>query len=218
MIFDAAEINSTFHRSHRVSTYERWAASVPARFRFSVKLPRAITHDARLVGTARRLDEFFAEIAPLGRKVGCLRVQLPPSLQWESRAFHRFAAALRARYAGMVALEPRHASWFSPAVESALESVRVARVAADPPRAPGGSEPGGWRGFAYYRSHGSPRVYYSSYDERFLGDMARRLRAQRRARADCWCIFDNTTLGAGTGNALRVLEMLRAARAARKLD
>ena len=217
-IFDAAEINSTFHRSHRASTYERWAASVPARFRFSLKLPRAITHDARLVGTARRMDEFFAEIAPLGKKAGCLLVQLPPSLEWDGRVFHRFVAALRARYAGPVALEPRHASWFSAAVESALERERVARVAADPPRAPGGGEPGGWRGLAYYRSHGSPRVYYSSYDERFLDDMAKRLRAHRGARIDCWCIFDNTTLGAGTGNALRVLEMLRAARAARNPD
>jgi uncharacterized protein YecE (DUF72 family) len=47
---NAAEINSSFHRPHRRSTYERWAASVPAEFRFSVKLPKTITHERRLVG------------------------------------------------------------------------------------------------------------------------------------------------------------------------
>jgi hypothetical protein len=34
--FRAVEINSSFHRSHRRATYERWAESVPESFRFSV--------------------------------------------------------------------------------------------------------------------------------------------------------------------------------------
>src|SRR5205085_4945044 len=45
--FDAVEVNSSFYRPHAQATYARWAASVPRRFRFSVKLPKAITHDAR---------------------------------------------------------------------------------------------------------------------------------------------------------------------------
>lgn len=42
------EINSSFYRPHRPETYARWAASTPASFRFAVKCPRAITHEARL--------------------------------------------------------------------------------------------------------------------------------------------------------------------------
>ncbi len=217
-VLNAAEINSTFHRSHRASTYERWAASVPARFRFSVKLPRTITHDARLGGAGKLLDLFFAELEPLRAKLGCLLVQLPPSLEWNGRVANRFFAGVRERYAGPIAVEPRHASWFTEAPDATLEVSRVARVAADPPRAPVGGEPGGWRGLAYYRLHGSPRVYYSSYGEAFLDELAKRLRAHRKAGIDCWCIFDNTTLGAGTSNALAVAEKLRAARAARRLD
>jgi uncharacterized protein YecE (DUF72 family) len=83
--------------------------------------------------------------------------------------------------------------------------VEVARVAADPARAAGGDTPGGWDGLAYFRLHGSPRVYYSSYDEEFLVRLARRARG---APKPCWVIFDNTTLGAGTGNALRLAELL----------
>jgi uncharacterized protein YecE (DUF72 family) len=41
-VFDAVEINSSFHRPHRPATYARWAAAVPSSFRFSVKLPKTI--------------------------------------------------------------------------------------------------------------------------------------------------------------------------------
>ncbi|WP_240741042.1 DUF72 domain-containing protein [Deinococcus sp. Arct2-2] len=41
---NAAEINSSFYRPHRQSTYQRWADTVPDAFRFSVKLPRTINH------------------------------------------------------------------------------------------------------------------------------------------------------------------------------
>jgi uncharacterized protein YecE (DUF72 family) len=99
-----------------------------------------------------------------------------------------------------------------------LDAANVARVAADPPRGERGGEPGGFRGLAYYRLHGSPRVYYSSYDDAFIARLADRLEAHRREGVECWCIFDNTTLGAGTANALALAEKLRAARAARGLD
>src|ERR1700730_9075371 len=57
-VFNAVEINSCFYRPHRLTTYERWAASVPEVFRFAVKLPKVITHEARLVGAASAVDRF----------------------------------------------------------------------------------------------------------------------------------------------------------------
>ena len=48
--FNAVEINSSFYRPHQTATYARWAASVPDPFRFSVKLPKTITHQQRLAG------------------------------------------------------------------------------------------------------------------------------------------------------------------------
>src|SRR5687768_14924424 len=47
--FNAAEINSSFHRPHRASTWERWRDSVPDDFRFSVKVPKRITHELKLL-------------------------------------------------------------------------------------------------------------------------------------------------------------------------
>ncbi|HET9472797.1 MAG TPA: DUF72 domain-containing protein [Steroidobacteraceae bacterium] len=203
-VFPAVEINSTFHRPHRPATFERWAASVPRAFRFSIKVPRTITHDRRLARSARLLDAFLTDLAPVGPRLGCLLVQLPPSLAFDARVVRPFLAVLRRRFDRGVALEPRHASWFGSRADRLLHGFEVARVAADPPRAEGDGEPGGWRGLAYFRFHGSPRIYYSSYEDDFLDAMAVKLRDLRRRRIPTWCIFDNTTLGAATGNALSV--------------
>ena len=205
-VLPAVEINSTFHRPHRAATFERWAASVPRTFRFSVKLPRTITHDQKLAGTATLLKSFLADLAPLGARLGCLLVQLPPSLAFDARVARAFFTLLRKRFDGGIALEPRHASWFETQADRLLNEFEVARVAADPPRVAGGGEPGGWRGLAYYRLHGSPRMYYSSYEDDYLAALAGQLEALRRRRIPTWCIFDNTTLGAGTGNALDLIE------------
>ena len=201
-VLPAVEINSTFHRPHRAATFERWAASVPRAFRFSVKLPRTITHDQRLAGSTPLLEIFLAELEPLGAKLGCLLVQLPPSLAFDARTARAFFSVLRKRFDRGVALEPRHASWFDGRADELLTHYEVARVAADPPRVAGGDAPGGWPGLAYYRLHGSPRIYYSSYMDDYLAALAGRLRALQRRCIPTWCVFDNTTLGAATGNAL----------------
>ena len=197
----AVEINSSFYRPHRPATYARWAARVPASFRFSVKVPKAITHGHRLVGAQPLLDAFLSEVASLGSRLGCLLVQLPPSLDFVAPAAEAFFTALRGRYAGAIAAEPRHPTWFAPAADRLLATLRVARVAADPPHAPTGAEPGGWPEIVYYRLHGSPRVYYSTYDAAYLDALG-------RSGVPVWCIFDNTALGAATANALDMVRKL----------
>jgi uncharacterized protein YecE (DUF72 family) len=199
---DAAEINSSFHRPHQRKTYERWAQSAPAGFRFSVKLPKAISHEQGLADCGALLDRFMIEVAGLGDKLGVLLLQLPPKFAFEKRVAGRFFRDLRRRIDVPVACEPRHASWFTPDVSDWLARHRVARVAADPAPAPGAGEPAGWDGLAYYRWHGSPRIYYSDYDAAALAALGPRLEAQRRRGAAVWCIFDNTASGAALGNAL----------------
>jgi uncharacterized protein YecE (DUF72 family) len=207
-VFPAVEINSTFHRPHRASTFARWAESVPRGFRFSLKVPKVVTHEHRLAGTRALMDEFLAQIESLGAAAACLLVQLPPSLELDARVARPFLTGLRERFEGDIALEPRHDSWFTAKAERLLVDARVARVAADPPRAANGFEPGGYDRVAYFRLHGSPRVYYSAYEEPFLESLAARIEARMQRDVRCWCIFDNTTLGAATGNALALMERL----------
>lgn len=206
--FTAVEINSSFYRPHSPATYARWAASVPTDFRFSVKVPRAITHDQRLVATDVLLDVFLSEARALGEKLGCLLVQLPPSLAYDAATAESFFNDLRTQYQGTVALEARHASWFTSDVETRLRAHRVARVAADPAPVPAAAEPAGWPEVVYVRLHGSPRVYYSAYDEQYLDMLGKRVRDAATRAHDVWCIFDNTAFGAAVPNALGLMARL----------
>jgi uncharacterized protein YecE (DUF72 family) len=207
-VFNAAEINSSFHRPHARTTYERWAAAVPGHFRFGVKVPREITHTQRLVETEAALDAFARQVSGLGERLGPLLVQLPPSLPFEPSIAASFFAALRSRFEGPAVCEPRHATWFAPEGDELLIRWRIARVAADPARAPRADEPGGWPDLQYFRLHGSPRVYFSEYPPERIAHYAARLRCAANAGREVWCIFDNTASGAAAGNALALAESL----------
>jgi uncharacterized protein YecE (DUF72 family) len=204
-VFRATEINSSFHRPHKPQTYARWAASVPAEFRFAVKLPRDITHTARLIGTERMLDDFLAGVRNLGDRLGPLLIQLPPGLAFAEDVALGFLDAMRLRFDGELVCEPRHPSWFDEAADIALASRRVVRVAADPARVPEAARPGGWTGLAYRRLHGSPRVYYSPYSPLDIDRIACEMRSEAGQHGASWCIFDNTTLGEATRNARQLL-------------
>jgi uncharacterized protein YecE (DUF72 family) len=202
-VMNCVEINSSFYRSHRAATWERWAASTPEDFRFSVKLPKAITHEEKLSGGGERVNAFFAEVGALGEKLGVVLVQLPPKLAFGDCPAAEFFEFLRERWSGDVALEPRNASWFTEEAEELMARHRIGRVAADPPRhggvdVNGVPEPGGWPGVAYFRLHGSPRMYYSQYEAEFLDGVAKAV----AARDSAWVVFDNTAAGHGFGDAV----------------
>lgn len=205
--FNCTEINSSFYRPHRRVTYERWAASVPAAFRFAVKLPKAITHEARLVDCEAQLESFAAQIAGLGDKRGPVLVQLPPKLAFVEAVAAAFLEAFERIVGGAAVIEPRHASWFEAEPQALLDTWHSACVAADPALVPAAARPGGWRGIGYFRLHGSPQIYRSSYDDAALAEWLRDVRAQNGER---WVIFDNTTSGAATANALKLTELTAA--------
>jgi uncharacterized protein YecE (DUF72 family) len=208
-VLNAAEINSTFYRRHQAATFERWRATVPRDFRFSVKLPRAITHEAELASPRALLTEFFGDVSALGDRLGPILVQLPPSLAFDARRAGAFFRAFRALHGGPVACEPRHASWYTERVDALFVSHAVARVVADPPRPAAASERGGASNLLYLRLHGSPRPYYSAYGPERLAALAGRIGEARTAGATVWCIFDNTASGAAARDALTMREQLR---------
>jgi uncharacterized protein YecE (DUF72 family) len=211
-IFNCVEINSSFYRSHRPATWQRWADSTPEDFRFSVKFPKVITHTAKLAVAPNALDAFFHETAALGNKLGPILIQLPPSLRFDDCPAAEFLEALRDRYPGTIAFEPRHATWFTPDADDLLELHRITRVAADPTRQPNSKPsqiplPGGWPGLAYFRLHGSPRTYYSNYDSRCLTALAHTV-SGLASTTEVWVIFDNTALGHAFTNARELQDHL----------
>jgi uncharacterized protein YecE (DUF72 family) len=200
-VFPVVEINSTFRHEHRAETFSRWAESTPDGFRFSVKLPKSITHEHRLEGPLSALLAFLAAVRHLGPKLGPILVQLPPSLPFQPEVAQAFFAMVRAEHAGRVVLEPRHATWFTDRPEALFQEHRISRVAADPPVVPQAAVPGGWDTLRYFRLHGSPRRYFSAYDDGFLAKLAEAI----TDTGEVWCIFDNTAHGAAAGDAVKLI-------------
>jgi uncharacterized protein YecE (DUF72 family) len=206
---NAVEINSSFYRPHRKSTYERWAATTPDGFEFCVKLPKRMTHEKQLQDCAGELDRFLEEVSGLGAKLGPLLVQLPPRLAWNEKIAEGFLTLLRARHGRALVCEPRHASWFGNEPEQQLTELGIGRVAADPSVVPAAAVPGGNLQVCYFRWHGSPRTYRSSYDSASLQALAERLLSSTSAAREVWCIFDNTAENAAISNALELLQLVK---------
>jgi uncharacterized protein YecE (DUF72 family) len=171
-------------------------------------MPRTISHEARLHGAGAALQVFLGQVGELGAKLGCLLLQLPPSLAYQPLEVLPFFDQLVQLHQGPVACEPRHRSWFHPAVSRALRERGIARVAADPARHPRAAIPAGDHRLQYFRLHGSPRSYYDAYSDEALRRIARRLRRPDHHDVQRWCIFDNTALGHAATNALDLLGRL----------
>lgn len=207
--FSAVEINSSFYRPHQRKTYMRWAASVPPDFLFSVKLPKAITHERRFIGCQDLVARFVEETDGLGKKRGPILVQLPPSFAYPGEIAEHFLHDLKAIINGPVVLEPRHASWFLPDIDMMLKKQHISRVAADPAKCAQGVHPGGWNGLAYFRLHGTPRIYESPYSAEAILKQAKVIAALNACGTEVWTIYDNTTFGAATQNALELMNMVQ---------
>ena len=213
--FSCVEINSSFYRPHQRATYERWRDETPAAFRFSVKMPRSVTHESHLRRCAAEVGRFYEAIAALQPKLAVLLVQLPPGLEFNGRAVRTFFVSLPRLGGTQVVCEPRHPSWFTNAAQVAMQEAGVSRVAADPARCPGAELPGGAPAFAYFRWHGTPHVYYSKYSDEQLAVFAAMIR--RSKAVDIWCVFDNTARHAAWDDALQFKEALRSRPAAAAL-
>jgi len=205
---NCAEINSSFYRSHAIETYQRWASTVPPTFKFAVKIPKAISHDARLRRARVPLRQFLGEVRGLGTHLGPLLIQLPPSFTFDAQVTRRFCTLLRELHRGPVVIEPRHLSWFAAKATDLLNTYRLSRVAADPAPIADGTLLGcAQDALQYYRLHGSPRMYWSNYSRAYLRELAA---AVEGAKSTVWIIFDNTAAGYGTANALQLRALLNA--------
>lgn len=200
-ILPAVEINSSFYRLHRAATYVRWRDSVPDTFRFSVKVPRSITHRLRLANARAELLEFLDSANNLQHKLGCLLLQLPPSLQFIPSVARDFFSTLRSSFDGDIVCEPRHVTWAGPEANDMLAQFRIVRVAADPPVVPMPASPTG-ADMVYFRLHGAPEIYHSAYSNEYLEKLAIDLAHHVQLGRRVWCILDNTASGAAIPNAL----------------
>jgi uncharacterized protein YecE (DUF72 family) len=127
--FPTVEINYTFYRMPTARLLAGWAAQTPPGFRFSLKAPRRMTHDAKLRDCAGLLRDFCEIAAGLGDRLGALLFQLPPSLRLDLAVFDRFLDAMPP--GARAAFEFRHASWLTEEAYQRLRARNLALCVAD---------------------------------------------------------------------------------------
>lgn len=193
-VFNAVEINSSFYKDHRRETFERWASSVPEDFRFSAKLSKRFTHEKSASFSATDLRESLDAIAGLGVKWRVLLLQYPGSLDCPVVKLEKLLDEVRRVFNEAIVIEARNTSWVADPVLKLMERYRVGLVSADPERCPYDGVLGE---IDYERLHGSPDIYKSSYPDEVLDALAETWSAREH-----WIIFDNTTFGQATLNAL----------------
>jgi uncharacterized protein YecE (DUF72 family) len=115
-VFDYVEIESSFYRIPNLATITRWREVTPDNFRFTAKFPQRITHAKRLNGVESDMEYFHKAMSPLGGKLACLLMQLPPSMTMKEglKKVRNLPFDNKFRYA----IEARHKSWFDEEVYS----------------------------------------------------------------------------------------------------
>lgn len=204
--FPAVEINASFYRLQKISTFRKWHQATPPDFRFTVKANRYLTAYRRLRDPTHSISLERERASALGEKLAVVLWQCPPSLRKDLARLEIFAAALKQWGDVRHTLEFRHPSWFSEDVRQCLQRHRLAICqsdAADWPLWDAVSTD-----LAYIRLHGHTRTYVSAYRRASLERWADRGRRWLSEGRDVHVYFDNTDAGAAVRNARRLLELL----------
>ncbi len=127
---NALEMDSTFYGTPTETAVQRWASATPTGFKICPKMPRAITHDNRLVSTGALTSEFLNRMRLLGDRLGPILIQLPPNFTMaEVSALINFLPQLPhdLRYV----VEFRHRSWDKPETAVLLQTYNICWAAVD---------------------------------------------------------------------------------------
>jgi uncharacterized protein YecE (DUF72 family) len=206
--FDTVEVNNSFYRLPPRSPFEDGRAQAPSNFLFAVKASRFLTHMKRLLDPDAPIERLFASVSGLGRGLGPVLYQLPPTLKLDLPRLDQFLRALP-RTSGATRLhvvEFRHPSWY---IDETFELLTRRRVAmclhdkldsaiAEPIVGP----------FVYVRFHGTSGHYHGSYSQRQLERWAHVLSEQMHAGRRVFAYFNNDPDAIATKNAATLREMI----------
>jgi len=183
--FSTVEINNTFYRMPAESMLEQWAQQVPDDFSFTLKAPRRITHELRLVEAEAHVAEFLRRARTLGSKLGVLLFQLPPYLKKDLPRLQAFLELLPP--GTRVAMEFRHDSWQDDEVHRALRERTAILCVTDTDE---GETP-----YVTTADWGYLRLRRTHYEDRELAAWAQRIAAQRMERTYVYFMHEDEALG-----------------------
>jgi uncharacterized protein YecE (DUF72 family) len=203
--FDTVEINASFYRVPAEKTFLNWRDATPDGFVFAVKVDRRITHYQKLREVRQLWESFVARCALLGKKLGCLLLQFPPSFHLDLQAL---ADLLCLVPSGMrCAFEFRHQTWFAHEAYHLLSAHGAALCRSSAPRFPDADV--ATADFVYVRMHGGTSLYSSKYSDAELRRWSAGLRKRLKEGRDVYVYFNNDAHGYAVENALTLRRLLQ---------
>jgi len=200
--FKTAEVNYSFYRLPRPTTYQKWYSETPEDFLFAVKANRFITHIKRLKGVKAAWKSFLDNTLNLKEKLGPVLFQFPPSFKFNKENIDRLEEFLKIitksgsmRYA----FEFRHKSWCDKKIYNLLKKYNTAWVIADSPVYPRADEV--TADFVYVRMHGSKVLFTSNYTKKELQDLAKKIKNWQVQNLNIYVYFNNDAMGYAVENA-----------------
>lgn len=210
-VFETVEINSTFYRYPSKGMAMGWQRYSSSEFVFIAKIPKIITHEKRLdldQGVEDDLTRFCELMEPLSLngKLGCLLIQLPPSLKFDPVLVESFFKILPTNI--NFAVEFRDLSWMREETWELLRKYQVAYTIVDEPLLP--PEIQLTSKIAYFRWHGKgTRPWYNyRYDKDELKPWVPKIKESTVKADKVYGFFNNHYHGYAVENCLQVLEML----------
>lgn len=203
--FNTIEINVTFYRFPRVTDLRGWYNRSPKEFMFSVKAPRAITHFRRFNNVTQWLQDFYGSVgAGLEDKLGAVLFQMHPAMEYSEDKLSQIVEALDPTFNNV--LEFRHSTWWNNKVFNALKAHRLAFCGISYPHLP--TDVIKSTSFMYYRFHGIPKLYQSSYKGRQLQDVVTAVNLKRNVD-HVYVYFNNDIDVAAVRNAKTVQQLIK---------
>jgi uncharacterized protein YecE (DUF72 family) len=205
-VFDTLEVNATFYRSMKPSTYEKWRDETPPDFRFSIKGSRYVTHYGQLKDPRESVLRQRDDLEPLAGKIAAVLWQTPAKMEADTDRLKSFLEVLNEWDGTAHAIEFRNTGWFTDEIASILEEAKVANVVSDAADWP--CWEAATSGLVYIRMHGHTRTYRSAYSEANLAEWAGRIREWTDEDRTVLCYFDNDAEGAAPDDARRLRDLI----------
>ena len=202
--FDTVELNNTFYRLPTENGIAKWCSTTPAKFCFSAKGSRFLTHMKKLKDPEVAIERFFERVDRLRPKLGPIVFQLPPFWEVDSERLDLFLRALPKRH--QYAFEFRNPTWHTEVIYRILRKHNVAFCIFE--IAGFSSESHITADFTYIRLHGPGGAYQGSYPDETLQQWARRIDGWRKQLRAAYIYFDNDQAAFAVENALSLKKML----------
>jgi uncharacterized protein YecE (DUF72 family) len=206
--FNSLELNVTFYRMPTPKAFETWYEQSPIDYRFAVKAPRQVTHYKKFNAEAQPiLADFYGTVREgLREKLGPVLFQLPPKAAYTDELAQRLVEHLDPTFTNVV--EFRHPSWWAAEPQRLLTRHGIAFVGQSyPPPLALPDEVVANTSTLYYRFHGVPELYKSSYRPEFLARIAAEVKALPHVR-QVYLYFNNGIGGVGVHNARQLQALL----------